>query len=492
MDVVKPSGTLRHRWLLCAALVLTLVAPLASQRSTIATTAGFEVWAVDQSGTAGTLYIYQGDALNDDAATAVPEVIDLGEAVRSVCVEQTGSAPVRGHMLTFNPSHTHAILSYVATGHVVFMDAVTRAPLACIDVGIQAHAAFAFPDASKVIVANQNGKLLQRITTDYATNTFTLDVAATLDLATCVTPSGAACQDPVLRPDNAPICPIIDSTNRLVFTTLRGGGMFVVDGTTTPMRILAEYDRSVVQPEGCGGVEQAGSLYVNSGNANPAASHLYAFSLDAFAGAGPYPANTPAPTLIFAQTGGDFNTHGLALLPAKQGRYLWAADRFANTVEVVDTTTDTLVNRFRLVESAQRRPRTGPHGGCAWRSVCLRVPAWSLPPHRQLHRHQQCGWIHAGRWGDRDPARRVQWKTGCRGTDHPDGHAIHVLLGWRRPHVDGARRCPCHCRADHVSGRWTVQDPCSTRDAEDSTGVGSGQPQCCIVSKESHYQRLSG
>ena len=259
----------------------------------------FEVWATDQSGAGGKLYVYNGADLNDNAAAAVPEVIDLDGAVSDLCREQTGSAPVRAHMLAFNPAHTHAILSYVASGHVVFLDAATRAPLSCIDVGQQAHAAFPSPDSRYVVVANQNGKLLQRISTDYASDTFTLDNGATLDLATCRTPSGALCQDDGVtqvgvRPDNAPICPVIESGSRLVFATLRGGGMFVVDATATPMRIIAEYDRATVQPEGCGGIQTRGKMYINSGNANPPASHLYAFSLSELAGAGP-PAEHASP-----------------------------------------------------------------------------------------------------------------------------------------------------------------------------------------------------
>jgi len=347
------------------------------QRSLEATGTPFEVWAVDQSGTAGKLYVYNGADLGDNAATAVPEVVDLGGAVASLCLSQTGTAPVRGHMLTFNPANTHAILSYVATGHVVFIDAITRAPLTCIDVGAQAHAAFPSPDSRHVVVANQNGKLLQRISTDYASNTFTLDGGATIDLAACTTPSGAPCEDSSLRPDNAPICPVYDSTSRLVFTTLRGGGMFVVDATATPMRIIAEYDMSIVQPEGCGGVEKSGRMYINSGNANPPASYLYSFPLDDLSGSGPYSPNTPAPRVVFAQTGGDYNTHGLALNKAMQGRYLWAGDRFANAIEVVDTTTDTLVNTFSLVSKHTSDPApdlmaVAPDGGYAF--AALRGP----------------------------------------------------------------------------------------------------------------------
>src|SRR5262245_33759828 len=210
----------------------------------------FEVWAVDQSGTAGTLYVYDGAALTRDAASASPEVIDLGERVTPLCQARTGSAPTRAHMLMFNQRQTHGILAYVATGHVVFFDAVSRAPLECIDVGAQAHAAYPSPDSSYVVVANQNGKLLQRIRTDYAANTFSREPAAPLDLAGCVTPAGAACEQPGLRPDNAPICPVVDTSSRRAFVTLRGGGLFVVDATATPMSILAEYDQATVRGNG--------------------------------------------------------------------------------------------------------------------------------------------------------------------------------------------------------------------------------------------------
>ena len=47
------------------------------------------------------------------------------------------------------------------------------------------------PDEPYVVVANQNGKLLQRISTDYETSTFALEAGATLDLAD---PHGAAAE----------------------------------------------------------------------------------------------------------------------------------------------------------------------------------------------------------------------------------------------------------------------------------------------------------
>jgi len=347
-----------------AVLVLAAAAMWAANRSPAAADeGGFEVWAIDQSNTTadggGTLYIYNGATLTDPqlAGTAGPEVIDLGGAARTMCIAQTGTAPTRPHMLMFNGSNTHAILAFVATGHVLFIDAATRAPISCIDVGVQAHAAFPSPDQSYVVVANQNGKLLQRITTDYATNTFTLDGAATLNLATCVTPSGAACQDAGLRPDNAPICPVIDATSRFTFVTLRGGGLFVVDSTATPMAIVAEYDKATVHPNGCGGIETAGKMYINSGGgtaANPLEADLYAFSMSGFSTPPNLP-NTPAPVVVFSHDAQGFvDSHGAVL--TKHGRFLWVADRAANRIVVVDTATEAVVNEIVLAGSVSGDP----------------------------------------------------------------------------------------------------------------------------------------
>ncbi|MDQ4068490.1 MAG: hypothetical protein M3203_03280 [Actinomycetota bacterium] len=321
-----------------------------------------EVWVIDQSDTradgGGTLYVYPGDQLaGRDAGAATPEVIDLGGAARTLCLDATHSAPRRPHMLAFDSRHTRAVVSFVTTGHVLFLDAATRAPVGCIDVGVQAHAAQPTPDDRSVIVANQNGKLLQRITTDYATNTFVLDSAATLDLAHCVTPSGALCEEPTLRRDNAPICPIIDASGRFAFVTLRGGGMFVVETSSTPMRIVAEYDRSVVHPNGCGGVESSGKMYVNSGGGtpiNPSESDLYAFPINGFSSA-PNAPNTPAPHIVFSHDDREpADSHGVVL--TKGGRYVWAADRAANIMVVVDTTTDAVVNEIQLAGAVSPDP----------------------------------------------------------------------------------------------------------------------------------------
>lgn len=285
-----------------------------------------------------------------------PEVMDLGGPARDLCLASTGTAPRRPHMLWFDPHHSHGVIAFVVSGHVLFIQADTRTPVTCIDVGAQAHAALPSPDGRYVLVADMNGKRLHRIRTDWVAGQFTLDTAAMLDLATCTTPSGSACEDPELRPDNAPICPIIESRGRLAFITLRGGGLFVVDASQTPMRIVGEYDRSTIHPNGCGGIEAAGKIYINSGGGtptNPWEHDLYALPLAGFT-PHPQPPNTPTPVLVYSRdTQGEVDSHGILLA---RSRHLWVFDRSANDVTVVDTTTDTVVNRLSLVGEVSDDP----------------------------------------------------------------------------------------------------------------------------------------
>lgn len=353
---------LQLRFALAVALGLVSLFPYPTQ----AQQAAHELWALDQSGSAGTLHIYPGGQ-GDPTVRVATEIIDLSQDVGAFCLGQTGSTPVRAHMGAFTPSQGHAIISFVASGHVLFLDATTRAPVTCIDVGAQAHAAFPAPDGSYVIVANQGGKLLMRINADADGNgvpfesaaDILLDEAATLDLASCMTPSGAPCEAPGVRPNNQVVCPVIDSTSRLVFATLAGGGLFVVDGKATPMAILAEYDRATIGANGCGGVEHSGRMYINSGGGagNPRQSALYAFELGDFHDMMAMAANQPAPAVIWATSDGDYDSHGVALVGGDPARpYLWAADRFANAVDVVDAVTGQYLHTFGLAGAVSADP----------------------------------------------------------------------------------------------------------------------------------------
>ena len=326
----------------------------------------YEVWLVDQSNATGLayggkIYIYPDTALTATAAP-VPAVIDLAGETAALCLASTAGNPARPHMLFFNAAQTHAVLSFVASGHVVIFNAVTRAPLACLRTSAgaggsrQAHSAFPAPDGSYIAVANQNGKLLERINTNYGSNTFTLDAAATLNLATCTTPSGAACELTGLRPDNAPICPVIETASTRTFVTLRGGGLFVVDAKATPMKIIADYDASTVHPNGCGGIQVGGNMYINSGGAtasNLSEFDVYSFALSSFA---PTNApNTPARTVLFTDDATpNRDSHGITV--SENGRYLWVGDRGTNVAEVFDLTSGARLTTVNLAGAQSSDP----------------------------------------------------------------------------------------------------------------------------------------
>ena len=306
----------------------------------------------------GTLYIFDGKKLAGKAVhKANPEIIPLGGAISDWIIDETGSAPVRPHYITFNPSHTHAIISFVATGHVLIIEAATGLPVFVVDVGTQAHAAVPSPDETYILVANQNGKLLQRINTDYAANLFELDEDATLDLADdLLTPGGFLKQDDGVsqigvRSDTAPILALPDATSTLAFVTLRGGGLFVVDPRATPMEIVAEYSLATIAPAGLLAIQAGDKLYFNSGGGGGAElghqAILYSLPVSAFTIEPNTTPDTPAPTVVFDHSDRPIkDSHGLML--TRRERYLWVADRAANTVVVVDTTTDAVVNEISL------------------------------------------------------------------------------------------------------------------------------------------------
>ncbi len=346
-----------------------------------------EVWLVDQSNTnglayGGAIYIYDGEDLRKDPVTASSEKIDLSGAVSTLCFSSTGAYPTRPHMLVFNEAETHATLAFVASGHVVIFDAVTRAPLACFrtEAGAggarQAHAAWPSPDNTVLVVANQNGKKFERIRTDYANNVFTQEPAATLDLAGCTTPNGFACQDATLRPDNAPICPYIPDSGFPAYVSLRGGGMLAIDPYATPMAIVAEYDTGAIPRDGCGFVEAAGYVYGNGGGGNalnPDGWYLYRLP---DGGSDVYnainPPNTPEPVKIAHDDSIPRDAHGV--FRSKNKKKLWFFDRAANVVDIYRAETGKLVKTENIVSSFSADPTAdlpaeSPDGKTAYASL---------------------------------------------------------------------------------------------------------------------------
>lgn len=337
----------------------------------VSTTVGakddFEIWLVDQSNTNGVAYggaihVYDGADLIRNLSDATPAaVIDLGGAVSALCMAATAANPVRPHMLVFNSTNTYAALSFVASGHVVFFNAATRQPLACMRTepgaggARQAHAVWVTGDDRYVLVANQNGKKVERIRTDYANERFVQEPAATLDLAGCTTPNGLPCQDPVLRPDNAPICPFTASDNGPAFISLRGGGMLVIDWRTTPMSIAGEYDKTNIPANGCGFIEAQGWIYGNGGGgtaANLDQFTVYRAPMTGYSASNP--PNTPATEILFDDPAPERDAHGVAV--TKHERYVWAGDRDANVAEIFDAASGSRVGTIDLVSEFSADP----------------------------------------------------------------------------------------------------------------------------------------
>ncbi|WP_437970062.1 hypothetical protein WMF04_12520 [Sorangium sp. So ce260] len=387
------------------------------------------------------MYIYNGHSLSTGhgVAPVSAEVIDLGGATASLCFEQTGANPVRPHMVLFNASHTHAVLSFVASGHVAIFDAATRAPVACLrsspgaDGARQAHAAVPAPDDSYILVANQNGKLLERIATDYAAGTFVWDHDAKLNLATCVAPSGDPCQFPDIRPDNAPICPIIDAGGAYGFITLRGGGMFVVDPAATPIQIVGEYDVTAVNGNGCGGVEAGGSMFINSGGGT--AANLDQFDVYRFPLAGYAPTNavnTPPPQVVFTDGSPDRDAHGMLL--TNRRRNVWVLDRIQGVAEVFDVATNAHVGTVDLKGPLSSDPAPdlmarSPSGNRIF--VTLRGPTpLSGDPHASVGSTPGVGVIHVTGGGTDGKLKRISpiTNTDAGGVERADPHAIQVRL----------------------------------------------------------------
>ena len=321
---------------LAAMLVLLIgVAPAAQ---------AYEVWVTDQSDTGkesgGYLHIFDGAKLAADPASAKPtQTIDLAGEIGKFCEDATKKAVRRPHMVFFNAAQDHVIISFLS-GHVLFMDAATKKPDACLSMGKNAHAAWPTPNQKMAITANIADKKFIRIWTDYAAHKFSFDPEK--DVLNLALFEGGE------RPDAAPICPITESTSRYAFITLRGGGLLVVDVTLTPMKVVGTLDNNQVHPAGCGGIESGGTMYINSGGGWPVAPLSYdVYALDI--------SNLPKSISVklVSQRDDQFaDSHGMAPV----GRYVWNADRAGNNVEVIDTLSNLSVGSIDLTTSANEDP----------------------------------------------------------------------------------------------------------------------------------------
>jgi hypothetical protein len=427
-----------------AALALAPAGPSAARGAP-----GYEVWAIDQSDSpglqhGGTLHVFRGGLFDEGRIpdTGDAESVDLGGASAALCRERTGADPVRPHMVLFSSGFTHAVVAFVASGHVLIMDAANREPVDCLrtteaPTGRQAHAAYPAPDGSYILVANQNGKRLERIDSDFGAGRFTHNPDATLDLATCATPAGRPCEAPGLRPDNAPICPVLTAAGDLAFVTLRGGGMLVVDPRPTPMRIVAEYDMQTIHGNGCGGLQLGDGLYVNSGGRPGPMEHLHQYGFDVYrfglgefrTGRGPT-VNEPAAKVVY-QVDGAHDSHGM-VLAGDQGRYLWVFDRHADAAEVFATADDShagtiVLNGPLTVNAAPDLTDIAPSGDLVF--VALRGPTpLSGDPHNARGATPGLGIVRVTEGGRRGELKGIVRFTnvGSDGVERADPHGLRV------------------------------------------------------------------
>ena len=323
---------------------ICLAAMLAASIGAAPDAQAYEVWVTDQSDTGkesgGYLHIFDGAKLAADPAAAKPvQSIDLSGEIGKFCEDATKKAVRRPHMVFFNAAQDHVIISFLS-GHVLFMNAATKKPEACLSMGKNAHAAWPTPDQKMAITANIADKKFIRIWTDYAAHKFSFDPDK--DVLNLASFEGGE------RPDASPICPITESTSRYAFITLRGGGLLVVDVTVTPMKVVATLDNNQIHPAGCGGIESGGTMFINSGGGWPVAPLAYdVYALDI--------SNLPKSISVklVSQRDDQFaDSHGMASV----GRYVWNADRAGNNVEIIDTLSNLSVGAIDLTTSANADP----------------------------------------------------------------------------------------------------------------------------------------
>ena len=285
----------------------------------------YELWVVDQAETTptggGTLYIYKGADLSG-AAPAPAYTVNLGEAALGV----GDGIGKHGLSIAFNPAMTHAVISYVDSGHVQVIRAVDRKVVASIKMTGSAagpaapHASAVSPAGDAIIVANQGGKRLQRITADFKNDVYKLDAAADLDLSLL---------EDADHPGNLPVIPVFTPDGRYVYVPMRGGGSYLVDYQVTPMKTVATLGKSAIGPQSCCAAFVKDTVWTTAqGGATTATTSFNLYQVTGLP-------DKPVAKKILSRTG-NVESHSVILV----GQYLWLADRFANTLDIVDQTGD--------------------------------------------------------------------------------------------------------------------------------------------------------
>ncbi len=285
----------------------------------------YELWVVDQAETTptggGTLYIYKSADLKGPAP-APAYTVNLGEAALGV----GDGVGKHGHSIAFNPAMTHAVISYVDSGHVQVLRASDRKIVASIKVTGSAagpaapHASAVTPAGDAIIVANQGGKRLQRISADFKNEVYKLDSAADLDLSLL---------EDADHPGNLPVIPVFTPDGRYVYVPMRGGGSYVIDYQATPMKTIATLGKSAIGPQSCCATFVKDTVWTTAqGGATTTTTSFNLYQVTGLP-------DKPVAKKILSRTG-NVESHSVILV----GQYLWLADRFANTLDIVDQAGD--------------------------------------------------------------------------------------------------------------------------------------------------------
>jgi hypothetical protein len=444
------------------------------------TRGAYELWLSDQANTAGLSMAvpngtHGGKIRIYDAADLLlpnpinnPFILDVTADLFPTANLTTATHVARIHGILPSPDHRYMALNFVSSGHLGIVDGSSKKPVCLFrttgtNTGRQNHMSFWTPNGNHIIVANQNGKLLERVDVvrgaSGAVKEFVFNANASVDLvggagritaqpiAVTADPSnGIGCRvegsvqdnQPTLtpfnlpkqsgqRPNNTVICPIPSSSGKHAFTTLGGGGMFVIDVRTAPMAIVAEYDKTIINAAGCGGIETKSYMHMNTGTsaADKSEFSVYRFGIDYPDAPNFLPANTPAPIAVWqdgdnGQTlpGTNRDAHGMVVTEDE----LHVFDRVRNVVEI-----------FPM------------------------LPPWDeMQPSDQydLTDSQKCG-TTLGTTASNDPTPDLADVS-------PDGQSIYVAL--RGPYpltVSHAASGSCPglgiIRRDPFSHRWTLQ-----------------------------------
>ncbi len=333
---------------------------------TYASNSHYEVWAVDQAFDggnnvdAGMLYVYKGTDRKFKGEYGGPQLIHTSVMADDAAAGgwDIGKKP---HMTLFTGSGSHMVIGHASNGVIYLIDAESKTIVDTYNIrtdvsdpggtfdGIgKTHAVIPSPDNTFVIVAD----------TDVAPSIIKISLDLSGSCAgtggrpnrhqyfDCDAGSTSAAIEIQHSPGNS-ICPVITDDSKYAYVTLAGGGLDIVDLTFNAViysytadsamtAVTGSTTRGEIGPNGCGGIQNGDTVFVNSGNPDPEHTDVvYAFDNSVL------PYNKPTFTRI-PQSGND--SHGMLIA----GHYVWACNRGDNTCNVIDSVTHRVVNVIDL------------------------------------------------------------------------------------------------------------------------------------------------